>query len=62
MLLEGKPYIIDMGQSVLIDHPNAMNYLERDIKNISRFFSKFGIKANVQNIMEYVKGGSDAEG
>lgn len=31
-------YLIDMGQSVTRDHPNALRYLMRDIKNINRYF------------------------
>ncbi len=32
-------YLIDMGQSVLRDHPRAFQFLRRDIANINRFFS-----------------------
>ncbi len=32
--------IIDVSQAVLIDHPNAMDFLDRDIRNIYRFFYK----------------------
>jgi len=31
-------YIIDMGQAVLKDHPQAFPFLARDIANINRFF------------------------
>ncbi|AGK60376.1 Serine/threonine protein kinase involved in cell cycle control [Archaeoglobus sulfaticallidus PM70-1] len=44
LLHNGKPYFIDMGQAVLLDHPNSISFLERDLKNISRFFEKFGLK------------------
>ncbi|HMA04992.1 MAG TPA: serine protein kinase RIO [Methanomicrobiales archaeon] len=33
------PHIIDMGQAVTPDHPRALHFLVRDIKNINRFFS-----------------------
>jgi len=33
-----QPYLIDMGQSVTRDHPRALPFLMRDIKNINRFF------------------------
>ena len=49
-----KPYFIDMGQAVLIDHPYAMRYLERDLRNIIRFFSKFGIKKDLDKLKRYV--------
>ena len=50
MLFEDRPWFIDMGQSVLIDHPMAMSYLERDIRNVLRFFRKFGIKKDVEGL------------
>ena len=61
MLFKDKPYFIDMGQSVLIDHPMAMSYLERDIKNVLRFFSKFGIKRSVEEIIVEVTGGRNGD-
>ncbi len=39
ILCGDRPYIIDMGQSVLRDHPRALYFLHRDIANINRFFS-----------------------
>lgn len=56
MLSDEKPYLIDMGQSVLTDHPNSMHYLQRDIKNVLRFFSKMGVKEDEQNLINYVIG------
>ncbi len=56
IMLFGKPYLIDMGQAVLIDHPMAESYLRRDIRNLLRFFSKFGVKAEFDKILEYVRG------
>ena len=32
--------IIDMGQSVTLDHPQARRFLERDIANVAHFFRK----------------------
>jgi RIO kinase 1 len=40
ILYGDKPYIIDMGQSVTRDHPRALQFLMRDIRNINRFFKK----------------------
>jgi RIO kinase 1 len=44
MLLDGKVYIIDVAQAVSLEHPNANAFLENDVRNISRFFSKLGIE------------------
>jgi RIO kinase 1 len=34
------PYVIDMSQSVLVSHPNAQEFLKRDLSNIMTFFNK----------------------
>lgn len=34
------PVVIDMGQAVTPDHPKAMKFLVRDIRNINRFFKR----------------------
>jgi RIO kinase 1 len=41
ILYGDRPYIIDFGQAVTPDHPRAHTFLVRDIKNITRFFSRF---------------------
>jgi len=38
ILYGDRHYFIDMGQSVTRDHPRALFFLMRDIKNINRFF------------------------
>jgi RIO kinase 1 len=44
ILYDGEPVIIDMGQSVTLDHPMARKFLDRDIRNLARFFRKeYGI-------------------
>ena len=35
-----KPVFIDMGQSVLREHPNSMIFLRKDIYNVNRFFAR----------------------
>ena len=36
----GEPVIIDMGQSVTLDHPMARKFMERDVSNIVHYFQK----------------------
>lgn len=39
ILLGDQVYIIDMGQSVTPDHPQAYRFLMRDIRNVNRYFA-----------------------
>ena len=50
------PYFIDFGQGVLLGHPNAGMYLERDVAVILKFFEKRGIKRDFEKTMEWIKG------
>lgn len=50
LLFRQKPYVIDVGQAVLLDHPASLEFLKRDIHNISLFFKKYGIRSNEQKI------------
>jgi RIO kinase 1 len=52
LIFRKKPYIIDVGQAVLLDHPAAMDFLRRDIHNIVHYFKKYGIEGNEQTIYE----------
>jgi len=38
MIWRGRHYIIDVSQSVKKTHPNAMDFLKRDLRNIHRYF------------------------
>jgi RIO kinase 1 len=55
-----KPYIIDVGQTVIKDHPSALEFLRRDIYNITRFFrNKYNIKGYDEDLIynQIIKGG-----
>jgi RIO kinase 1 len=41
ILVGDQVYIIDMGQSVTPDHPQAFRFLMRDIRNVNRYFSGY---------------------
>ncbi|MGB3908597.1 MAG: serine protein kinase RIO [Methanomethylovorans sp.] len=49
-----EPVLIDMGQSVTIEHPKADQFLLRDIKNIVRHFKKYGIISNENDLYTFV--------
>lgn len=52
---EGQLYIIDLGQAVTIHHPNADEFLERDCRNISNFFSRQGVETTPEELLAYVR-------
>jgi len=45
-----KPYIIDLGQGVLLEHPRSLEFLKRDIDNIVRYFKRYNIRADANKI------------
>lgn len=49
------PCLIDFSQATLIRTPNSEELLERDIKNLLKFFKKLGIKSDFEKILERVK-------
>jgi len=57
MLMDGNEVVfIDMGQSVTLDHPNAMEFLMRDIHNVTRFFRKKGVRIEDGAVADAVLG------
>ncbi len=52
---EGVPYFIDFGQGVVLSHPKAEEFLERDIRNVLNFFRKFGFGRDFGKTMERIK-------
>ncbi len=56
ILYAERPYIIDMGQAVGLDHPRAAAFLFRDVKNINRFFSRYCDVQNEEEIMQEILG------
>jgi RIO kinase 1 len=52
LLFRNKPYIIDVGQAVLLDHPASLEFLRRDVHNIVEYFKRYGIKSNERQIFD----------
>lgn len=50
LLYEDEPVIIDMGQSVMLEHPMAREFLRRDISNIVRYFKKLGVSCTEEDL------------
>lgn len=56
VLYDGKDiWVIDFPQAVRRDHPNAMQLLQRDLKNILNYFNrKYKVEYNLDKALEYV--------
>jgi RIO kinase 1 len=49
---KNKPFLIDFGQGVLVAHPNAQEFLKRDIHNIVSYFKRLNISIDENEIFE----------
>lgn len=49
------PIFIDMGQSVTLEHPNAREFLYRDVQNILRFFGRYGIMDKPEELLSKIQ-------
>ncbi len=52
LVKDEKPIMIDMGQSVILKHPMAEKFLERDVKNIVNYFNKQGLNLDHNKILK----------
>jgi RIO kinase 1 len=53
---DGDLVVIDMGQSVRVEHPRADDMLENDCGNVARFFSSLGVETSRDEVMKRVTG------
>jgi len=54
---DGHILIIDWPQAIKIDHKNARELLERDLKNVLNFFNrKFKVNLAIEEAYKYVVG------
>ncbi len=44
MVPNGYPILIDFGQAVQTEHPQATSFLERDIQNVNNYFEGLGVR------------------
>jgi RIO kinase 1 len=55
LIHEGKPYMIDFGQAVVLKHPNADMFLERDVTNLLNYFKKhYKIEKSHDEVMKFI--------
>ncbi|MEM0148632.1 MAG: serine protein kinase RIO [Candidatus Micrarchaeaceae archaeon] len=57
LVKDAAPCIIDFGQAVVLRHPNAMGFLERDVRNILYYFKKaYGINKDFDESVKSILG------
>ena len=54
LIHEDQPYIIDVGQAVVLSHPMSGEFLDRDIRNIATYFSKGGIETDEASLRAFI--------
>ncbi|MBW6451341.1 MAG: serine protein kinase RIO [DPANN group archaeon] len=54
LVRDEKPVFIDMGQSVLKNHPQVKTFLKRDVKNIVKYFNSLGVETNETDLYEFI--------
>jgi RIO kinase 1 len=55
MWWQDNPWIIDIGQGVLLSHPMAETFLERDAYNLTNFFIKKGVDINANKLLKFIQ-------
>lgn len=48
------PYIIDVGQAVVMEHPMSGEFLARDLRNIAAYFRKQGIRTDEETLTTFI--------
>lgn len=56
LVWDGKTYVIDVGQAVPLDHPQAEEWFTRDVDNIARYFRHQGLKLTPRQLRDRVRG------
>merc|ERR1712020_849590 len=52
---KGKAFVIDVSQSVEHDHPNALEFLRKDLHNLNEFFRRKGVNVlTVKELFDFV--------
>ncbi len=57
LMWDGHPVVIDCGQSVPLEHPNADEWFRRDCGNIARFFRRLGVDADAARLEAELRAG-----
>ncbi|MGC8565309.1 MAG: serine protein kinase RIO [Thermoplasmata archaeon] len=49
-----RPFIIDVSQALPLKHPNAKELLERDARNMVKFFNRHGLKIKEKDMLDEI--------
>ncbi|MFA5077731.1 MAG: serine protein kinase RIO [Candidatus Micrarchaeia archaeon] len=52
---DGTTWLIDWGQGVPLAHPKALEFLERDVRNVLSYFRKFGFGMDFEEALKFIK-------
>jgi len=55
MMHRDEPYLIDIGQGILLEHPKSDEFLRRDVRNVLHYFGKYGAVRDEEKILEWIK-------
>ncbi|MDD1769127.1 MAG: serine protein kinase RIO [Methanomassiliicoccales archaeon] len=59
LMQDDKPILIDCGQAMMTDHPNALEFLRRDIVNLNRYFRSIDVDViDPEELFQMVTGGA----
>ncbi|MDE1856563.1 MAG: serine protein kinase RIO [Candidatus Micrarchaeota archaeon] len=57
LIHRGRPYMMDLGQAVVIKHPKADEFLVRDVHNLLQYFRKrYGVERSESAVLNRITG------
>jgi RIO kinase 1 len=62
LVRDGSPVLIDLGQAMLLRHPRSPELLERDCRNVAKYFGRLGVDTSPGQVRERLVSGLDLEG
>jgi RIO kinase 1 len=54
VVYDGELVVIDVGQAVTIHHNQHDDFLQRDCRNVAKFFAREGAEADAESLYEYI--------
>lgn len=59
LIMDDKPYIIDLSHAISMKYPRFVDFLERDLKIMVKFFNRKGLKLEYEKVLKYVTNGTE---